>query len=179
MDHLNVRLIRKDQLSEDQRECIVSLHSIVFGTYLTDADFDTESSDYLHVIGLHEERVVTHATVHTRRLGLNDYPLLKAAYVEDVATLPRQRGKGYASAVMRKIASHIGAYDIGALATDDPGFYERLGWELWHGPLFARKDGGLIPTPDEHGVMILRLPRTPQLSTWEPLSIEWREGSVW
>lgn len=178
MSDLNVKVIRTGELDDEQRQEIALLCSIVFG-HRYDSDFDTVSPDTIHVIGIHEERVVAHAALHTRWLGLPDYPLLKTAYVDSVATLPRQRGKGYASAVMRRLATHVRKYDIGALAANTPHFYERLGWELWHGPLFARRDGEVIPAPNEHGVMILRLPGTPRLSLWEPLSVEWREGDVW
>jgi hypothetical protein len=56
--------------------------------------------------------------------------------------------------------------------------YARLGWEFWRGPLFIRRAGRLIPTPDEE-VMILRLPKTPPLDLEAPLSVEWREGELW
>jgi ribosomal protein S18 acetylase RimI-like enzyme len=58
-----------------------------------------------------------------------------AAYIDDVATLPGSRGRGYASAVVRTIvqeARRAGAAEIYLLA--DPGaprviaMYERLGF---------------------------------------------------
>ena len=64
---------------------------------------------------------------------------------------------------MRRLAAEINDYEIACLQTDIPGFYARLGWEEWRGPLGGRGDDGLIPTPDQRGVMIHRLPRTPTL----------------
>jgi aminoglycoside 2'-N-acetyltransferase I len=58
-------------------------------------------------------------------------------------------------------------------------FYERLGWELWRGPLFIRTEKGLIPSPTDEEVMIFRLPETPDLDLTAPLSVEWREGEAW
>jgi aminoglycoside 2'-N-acetyltransferase I len=81
-----------------------------------------------------------------------------------VATLPVYQGQGYGSAVMRQLAKDIGDFDIACLETDRPAFYERLGWEAWRGPLAGRSEDGLIPTPEQTGIMILRLPRTPALN---------------
>ena len=59
------------------------------------------------------------------------------------------------------------------------GFYERLGWELWHGPLFVRTEHSVERSPDDEEVMIYRLPSTPELDLSAPLSAEWREGEIW
>jgi aminoglycoside 2'-N-acetyltransferase I len=58
-------------------------------------------------------------------------------------------------------------------------YYERLGWELWRGPLYVRAEAGLLRSPNDGEVMILRLPKTPDLDFDRSLSIEWREGEVW
>ena len=57
--------------------------------------------------------------------------------------------------------------------------YARLGWEYWQGPLFHRKNGKLIRDPVDEALMILRLPKTPDLNLSLPISVEWREGEVW
>ena len=72
----------------------------------------------------------------------------------------------------------IADFDLGALSTGIPAFYQRLGWLTWHGPLFIRTNGDLLATPEDT-VMILRLPRTPPLDLRESLSAEWREGELW
>jgi aminoglycoside 2'-N-acetyltransferase I len=103
---------------------------------------------------------------------------LRTAYVEAVATEPAFQRRGFATAVMQRVAHAIGDFDLGGLSPSEVGFYERLGWELWRGPLSIRSAAGLIPTPNER-VMILRLPRTPPLDLHSPLSAEWREGELW
>jgi len=98
--------------------------------------------------------------------------------VEAVATDERYRSRGFASAIMERLAKEISQFDLGALCTGSPDFYARLGWQLWQGPLFIRTREGLIPTPNEK-VMVLFLPNTPVLNLEAPLSAEWREGELW
>jgi aminoglycoside 2'-N-acetyltransferase I len=80
---------------------------------------------------------------------------------------------------MRRLASAVADYDIACLETERVGFYERLGWEEWRGPLAGRSDDRLIPTPDQKGVMILRLPRTPELDPDALLTIEASAARIW
>jgi hypothetical protein len=69
--------------------------------------------------------------------------------------------------------------DSAPFRRDREGFYVRLGWERWRGPLFIRTNVGLDPTPEE-SVMILRLAGTPtDLDLNEPLCAEWRAGELW
>lgn len=106
-----------------------------------------------------------------------------SAYVESVATAPDRRAQGLATAVLRRAAEVIAAdhgWELGALSPSDFGFYARLGWELWRGPLAIRRADGIEPTPPDEQVMILRLPRTPPaLITTALLTAEWREGELW
>jgi aminoglycoside 2'-N-acetyltransferase I len=135
-------------------------------------------SDTTHVIGWLGPSVVSHAMWVTRWLQVGDGRPLRTAYVEMVATDPNSQGQGYATAIMRRLATAIADFDLGALSPSDPAFYARLGWESWRGPLAIRTAGGLIATPDDE-VMILRLARTPPLNLDLPLSAEWREGELW
>lgn len=80
---------------------------------------------------------------------------------------------------MRSLASGIDDYEIACLQTDRPAFYERVGWELWHGPLAGRSENGLVPTPDQRGVMVLRLPNTPALDLDQQLTIECQPHRIW
>jgi aminoglycoside 2'-N-acetyltransferase I len=80
---------------------------------------------------------------------------------------------------MRRLAAEIPGYEIGCLQTDIPGFYERLGWELWRGPLAGRGDDGLIPTPEQRGVMVLPLPSGPPLDLDSLLTIEVQPERIW
>lgn len=145
-----------------------------------------------YAVGFVDGLAVSHAMVVTRWLQAGTGPLLRAAYVELVATLPEFQGQSFASAVMARLGTSIAAagYDLGGLCPADTQLYRRLGWEYWRGPLFIRppeskgKAGreinaatvsGLIATPEER-VMILRLPGTPPLDLDLPLSAEWRAG---
>jgi aminoglycoside 2'-N-acetyltransferase I len=126
-----------------------------------------------------EARIVSHALWVTRWLQVGSSAPLRTAYVEAVATDPDYARRGYASAVLRRLAQEIGDFELGGLSPSDPVFYERLGWELWQGPLFIRKGTELLPSPQDEQVMILRLRTTPPLDLTAPLSAEWREGELW
>jgi aminoglycoside 2'-N-acetyltransferase I len=132
-----------------------------------------------HILGRYNGELVTHALWVTRWLQTGNSPLMRTAFVEAVATEPSHRNKGFATEIMQALAVEIQDFDIAALATGSPGFYARLDWQLWRGALFVRKDKVLTATPNEHGIMVFSLPKTPPLDLNAPLSTEWREGDVW
>ena len=133
-----------------------------------------------HFLAYRDGQLVSHALVTTRWLQPEGQPALKTAYVDAVATLPKYQGQGYGSALLRQLAREIEPeYVIACLETERPAFYERLGWEVWRGPLAGRSDQGLIPTPEQGGIMILRLPRTPALDPNQGLTIECQTGRIW
>jgi len=131
-----------------------------------------------HVLGYNDGVLVSHALWITRWLQSANLPVLKTAYIEAVATEEKYRNRGFASAVMKRIAGEITGYDLGALCTGSPDFYARLGWQVWQGPLSIRTTEGPVPTPNET-VMVLFLPNTPALDLDSSLSAEWREGELW
>jgi aminoglycoside 2'-N-acetyltransferase I len=133
----------------------------------------------VHVIGRSDGRIVSHAMWVGRALQAGIGRPLHTAYVEAVATKPTLQGRGFATAILGRLAQEIHDYDLGALSPSDDRFYSRLGWELWRGPLFIRTEDRLEATPDE-SVMILRTGHTPaDLNLDGPLSAEWRPGEVW
>jgi aminoglycoside 2'-N-acetyltransferase I len=132
----------------------------------------------IHVLAYREQELVSHAVVTTRWLQPEGLPLLRTAYVDAVATLPVYQGQGVGSAVMRHLASVISEYEIACLETDQVSFYAQLGWEAWRGPLAGRRVTELLPTPDQKGIMILRLARTPPLDLDSLLVIEYA-GRIW
>jgi aminoglycoside 2'-N-acetyltransferase I len=133
-----------------------------------------------HFFAYRDDELVSHAVVTTRWLQPAGQPRLKTAYVDAVATHPAHERLGYGSAVMRRLASDIdGDYAVGCLQTDRETFYERLGWEIWRGRLAGRKPDGLVPTPDQTGVMVLRLSKTPALDVDAALTIECQETRIW
>jgi aminoglycoside 2'-N-acetyltransferase I len=168
---LRIEVVESDRLTAGDEAAIIDLcrraYEEELGRYLQDLEGGTHGMGYL------EDRLVSHAMWVTRWLEPEGGPLLRTAYVELVATEPDAQRKGYASAVMRRLAEALGDFDLAALSPASEGIYARLGWERWRGPLAIRGPEGLIPTPDEE-IMILRLPRTPPLDLNAPLSAEWR-----
>ena len=133
-----------------------------------------------HFLAYEDDRLVSHALVTTRWLQPKGQPVLKTAYVDAVATLPDSQGRGYGSAVMRRLADEIDReYAVACLETDRESFYERLGWQTWRGPLAGRSEHGLILTPEQRGIMILRLSQTPELNLDSMLTIESQTGRIW
>ena len=169
--------VKKDRdLSEREYEDVLSLCSRAFETdYRVFLDTFHGAA---HVLGYYENRLVSHALWITRWLQAGDRPLMRTAYVEGVATEEACRNRGFASAVMTRLGKEIVGFDLGGLCTGYLDFYSRFGWRQWKGPLFIRRDGGLVPTPAEI-VMVLLLPDSPPLDLTASLSAEWREGELW
>jgi aminoglycoside 2'-N-acetyltransferase I len=143
--------------------------------------FDYLPEDGLHVIGTQGNQIVAHAVRTTRWAQPEGHPPLKTAYIDAVTTSVAVQGLGFGSALMRSMAEVIRGEDylLSALETDKPGFYTRLGWEVWRGPLAGRRDGGLVATPEARGqVLILRLPQTPAIDLDSLLTIE-DQGRFW
>ncbi|MBN1248650.1 MAG: GNAT family N-acetyltransferase [Anaerolineae bacterium] len=170
-------LVASSELQGETRVALIDLINRAYEEDLT-ALFDN-LGEGVHLLGTVGGQLVTHAMWVTRWLQVARGPLLRTAYVELVATDAAYRNRGYAAAVMRRLQREICDCDIAALSPFSVAYYARLGWEPWQGPLFIRKDGALVATPEDEEVMILRLPKTPGLDLTQPLSIEWREGEVW
>src|SRR5947209_10669378 len=132
----------------------------------------------IHVLAYREHVVVGHAVATTRWLQPEGLPLLRTAYIDAVATLPADQGQGIGSTVMRHLATVIADFEIACLQTERVSYYARLGWEVWRGPLAGRRATEILPTPDQKGVMILRVPRTPPLDLDSLLVIEY-DGRIW
>ena len=142
--------------------------------------------DWEHALGgahfVVEDRgeIVAHASVVARRLESADLTLA-TGYVEAVATRPGRQGEGHGSSVMRAASEHVReAYELGALSTGRPTFYERLGWVPWRGPTSVRARGVVTRTPEEDGaVLVLLTPASPALDLDRDLICDWRRGDVW
>lgn len=175
---LHIVVAHTDAIGDTLRRELVGMCSRAYEEDIAPVLEDLGSG--LHLIGSCDGRVVAHLMIMERWLhpGAADQPL-RTAYIELVATEPANQGRGYASALLRAAVGHMQEFALGALSPSDEGFYARLGWEMWRGPLSVRSAAGLEPTPGEE-VMILRLPRTPStLDVTDSLSVEWRAGEVW
>ncbi|HEX5839435.1 MAG TPA: GNAT family N-acetyltransferase [Anaerolineales bacterium] len=171
---------RTEDLDEQLRAAIIDLcieaHQEQDFKYL----FTYISSGGRHFLAYLDERLVSHAVVTTRWLQPDGQTILKTAYIDAVSTLPGHQGQGFGSAVMQQLAKDIDSeYVIACLETDRESFYRRLGWETWRGPLAGRGDQGVISTPDQRGIMILRLSGTPTLDLDAGLTIECQTGRIW
>jgi len=175
---LHIQVAKADDLHEGERAALIQLCTAAY-----EEDFPhlfTSLPGSVHAIGRLREEIVAHAAWVTRWLQPAGHPPLRTAYVEAVATAPQYQGRGFGRAVMRELQTQIQDFDLGALSPSDAKFYERLGWEMWQGPLAIRTaSGGLEASPPEEEVMILRLPRTPALDLNVLLTAEWREGELW
>ena len=124
--------------------------------------------------------LVAHAAVVPRALDVDGLPL-RTGYLEAVATLPAHQRRGHGTAVMRAATEHVRAsYELGALSTGSPGFYERLGWERWAGPTWVREGTRLRRTPEEDdGILVLRTASTAAVPLTGALACEARPGDDW
>jgi aminoglycoside 2'-N-acetyltransferase I len=179
---VRVRHHATGQLTIPETAAIRSLLRAAFagdGDGFTDEDW-AHAAGGLHVLLELDGAIVSHAAVVPRILESGGRAL-RTGYVEGVATDPRHERRGLGSAVMREVGEAIAAsYELGALSTASPGFYERLGWRRWTGPTFVRSPDGLVPTPDDDGgILYLPTSRTPLLDDTLPISCDWRPGDVW
>jgi aminoglycoside 2'-N-acetyltransferase I len=173
---LDLRVVESRDLPDDELEVIVDMCSRAFGQPYK--PFMDTFVDATHVIGYLDGKIISHALWIERWLQIEDSPFLRTAYIEAVVTEEAYRNRGYASAVMRRLAEELDDFELAALATGFPEFYLHLGWQIWEGPLFIRTQEGMTSSPAE-AVMVLELPNSPELDINSPLSAEWREGELW
>ncbi len=171
-----IDLIPADALTLAERAAIIALCEAAFAEDFSQL-FDLLPGTQ-HLLVRVDGRLVSHACWVERQLQAVDGPLMRTAYVEAVAVLPDRQRQGWGTLALRHVAAAITAYDLGALATGSPGFYARLGWEQWRGPTAIRTPTHLLPTPDEHP-LILRTAHTPPLDPDSLLTAEWRLGELW
>lgn len=173
---LGIERVESARLSADQSTEIRSMCRLAYDEALDDL-FDG-FGPASHLLGRVDGRLVSHVMWVTRWLQPRGQAPLRTAYFEMVATHPAYAGRGFASRLMQEAVTHLGAFELAALSPADTTLYQRLGWIFWRGPLFIRRAGDLLPTPDE-AVMVLPLPRTPDLDLDAVLSAEWRPGELW
>jgi aminoglycoside 2'-N-acetyltransferase I len=177
-----IRWLATDRLRPAE---VAALKELMAEAFAQDEHGGFTDEDWAHALGgthfVADEsgRIVSHASVVNRDIRVDGRPL-RTGYVEAVATAVDRQGHGIGTAVMRAVAAHLDAYQLGALGTGSHGFYQRLGWETWRGPSSVRTSEGERPTPEEDGyIMVLRTAQGPPLDLDAPISCEWRPGDVW
>lgn len=176
-DQFNIQVVHSNLISGTLKKEIILLCNLAY-------EEDMESLlatfvDATHILGYSDGVLVSHALWVTRYLQTGTDPILRTAYVEAVATASNYLNRGFAASVMKYLIGEIQDYELAALSPFNVDYYQRLGWELWQGPLFIRTDDKLLTSPDDEEVMIFRLPKTPVLDLKVSLSAEWREGELW
>lgn len=178
-----IRQLGSYELTDEE---VVVIRGLMRDAFADDEHGGFGEDDWQHALGgVHfvlemGGKIVCHASVVKRELHVDGEPL-RTGYVEAVATAPGQRRRGYGTAVMREVATHIvERYELGALGTGSHAFYERLGWQTWRGPSYVRTSKGLQRTADEDGyILVLGTPSSPLLDLTTSISCEWRPGDVW
>ena len=115
---LRVEVLHADQLTPEQLE---EIHALCDRAYQADLDplFQT-FTDTTHVLGWWGSAIVSHAMWVTRWLQPGSPAPLRTAYVEMVATEPAFQGRGFATAVMRRLAGAIQDFPLGACVRQNP-----------------------------------------------------------
>lgn len=132
----SLEVVRADQLNPTLQADIHTLCNEAYEEDLT--PIMSTFKDATHVLAYQGTSLVSHALWVTRWLQVGTKPIMRTAYIEAVATKKEYRAHGFATMVMKRVAEEIHDFELGALSPFSVAFYERLGWELWHGPLFIR-----------------------------------------
>ena len=165
---------------------IATLRELLWAAF-ADVDGGMTEDDWAHAIGgvhvLLERggRLVGHASVVERELHA-DGRQLRTGYVEAVGVDSRFQRMGFGSRLMAEVGSYVAErFELGALATGTPEFYERQGWLRWTGPTYVRTATGQVRTPeDDGGILVLPTPTSPpSLDRSASISCGWRPGDVW
>jgi aminoglycoside 2'-N-acetyltransferase I len=176
---MDIRVFPTEELDAATRRSIIDLCIAAHNTDAFENLFSFVPAGGRHFLAYRDGDLVSHAVVTTRWAQPHGCNELRTAYVDAVSTLPSCQGLGFGSGTMRRLAETIDDYEIAALETDKPGFYSRLGWELWRGALAGRSANGLVPTPDQQGVMVLRTANTPPIDIDTEMTIECQPARIW
>lgn len=168
--------------AEVSADLLAAIHQLLIEAF--DGDFSDE--DWAHTLGGWHSivtdggAVVAHAAVVPRLLDAADRTV-RTGYVEGVATAPDRQGEGLGSLAMDDAAALLrDRFEMGALSTSRHSFYERLGWQRWHGPTFVRDGARTVRTEDEDdGIMVLRFGHSAGVDLAAPLTCEARPGDDW
>jgi aminoglycoside 2'-N-acetyltransferase I len=174
-----VERLRSDELDPTTTAQLRTLMTEAFDGGFDDHDWQ-HALGGTHLLVRLDGLVVAHAAVVPRALDVDGLPF-RTGYVEAVATLPAHQRRGLGAAVVAAASGIVrSAYDLGALSTGSPGFYERLGWERWAGTTWVREGTALRRTPEEDdGILVLRTGPSAVLDLTGAIACEARPGDDW
>ena len=181
-DDTKLRRIRTADLTEPE---VHAIREILWAAFIGEEAMTEEdwqhSAGGVHILLEQSGRTVAHASVVERDIRVARRPY-RTGYVEAVAVEPSWQRRGLGTRLMAEVADVVReGFELGALGTGTPEFYERLGWRRWRGPTFVRTSAGDIRTAeDDGGILVLETPTTPlPLDLDAPITCDWRPGDVW
>lgn len=172
---LSLRVRHTAHLPEGTRAALRELLDAVYGDSFSDDDWD-HALGGLHTLAW----LVGHAALVGRAFLLGDMPR-RVGYLEAMGVHPAAQRRGIGRAILRRVNLQVArGYDLGALSSSDEGLglYRAGGWAVWRGPLGVMTPGGIVPTPEEAGGVLVYAPAG-DLSLTLPLTCDFRSGDVW
>ena len=174
--------VRVIATGEASTEVLTEIRALLDEAFLGDfSDDDWEHAlGGTHVVVVDDGVTIAHAAVIARVLEVGSRPV-STGYVEAVAVAPAKQREGLGTIAMAEVAELVRCeFDMGALSTGSPGFYKRLGWQLWVGPTNVRRGQDATRTEGEDGgVMVLRFGPSADVDLTAPLLCEARTGDDW
>jgi len=168
------------ELGLERLAAVRCLLEVAFEGDFSDEDWDHALGGWHALVTADDGALVAHTAVVPRRLYVADRHF-RSGYVEAVGTAPSRQGTGVGSLAMEAIGELLARhFELGALATGRWSFYERLGWERWRGPTFARDGDEVLRTAeDDDAVMVLRFGPSADIELTAALTCEARPGDDW
>ncbi|MDL2344457.1 GNAT family N-acetyltransferase [Deinococcus sp. MIMF12] len=176
---LSLRVRHTAFLPGSTRAALRELLNAVYGDSFSDDDWD-HALGGLHTLARLEGQLVGHAAVVQRAFLVGDAPR-RVGYLEAMGVHPAVQRRGIGRAMLRRVNLQVTrAYDLGALSASDEGLglYRAGGWAVWRGPLGVMTPGGVVPTPEEAGGVLVYAPAG-ELHPHLPLTCDFRSGDVW
>lgn len=122
---LQIEVVQSKLLSDPERREIIALCTRTYDEDM--APVINTFSDPTHLLGFYQGALASHALWITRLLQVGNQPPLRTAYIEAVATDPALRNRGFATAIMHRIAAEVDDFELAALSPFDVRYYARLG----------------------------------------------------
>jgi aminoglycoside 2'-N-acetyltransferase I len=176
---LRVETLHTADIEPAMLETIRAMLDDVFEGDFSDDDWD-HALGGVHVLVHDGDELVGHGAVVLRRV-MHRGRALRCGYVEAIGVRGDRRRQGHGGRIMAELGRVVrGAYELGALGASEDGapLYRAHGWEAWTGTTFALTPDGVVDTTKTDDSLMV-LPVTAELDPTQPLTCDWRDGSVW